>query len=537
MARMSFGIALVALAVFPPSLPAQTPTSKTALVNYVSGEAVYIGAGRADGLREDTEVDLIRGGAVAATLKVAYLSTRQASCLVVSGRKDIEVGDTVRFTPAAQEPAAVAAAAAPSDSGRPAPKGAAVVSAARPWQPPPIRGQISAQYLSVNGRDSLTSDLTQPAFYVRLDGHNLGGSPLGLLLDARTRMTTTQPVGGTVSTQDNVTRVYLGALLYNAPGSALRLTLGRQYSPVISSVSYFDGLLAEVVKAGWSVGVLGGLQPDPATLKFSTDIQEGGLYFQLHNRPASTTNWSFTLGGIGSYTQGQPNREFAFLQGTYNSRALSLFAVQELDFYRGDKAALGEPPVSPTNSLVNLSLRVTDAVTLSAGFDDRRNVRLYRDIVTPLTQFDDAFRTGAWGGAAVLVARRLRFGADVHSTLKDPTTQGNIYSAYFSTDRFSPLHLNIRARSSRYDNNQMAGWLHSGTLGVSPTPWVQVEANVGTRNDERSTSSLGLNHVTWYGASVDLSVARAWFLNFSFTREDGTIGKNDQAYGMITFRF
>jgi hypothetical protein len=36
---------------------------------------------------------------------------------------------------------------------------------------------------------------------------------------------------------------------------------------------------------------------------------------------------------------------------------------------------------------------------------------------------------------------------------------------------------------------------------------------------------------------VDLSVARAWFLNFSLTREDGTSGKNDQAYGMITFRF
>jgi hypothetical protein len=536
MISIKHGIILVALATLTSGLAGQTPATKLAVVNYVSGDAVYIGAGRADGLREDTEVDLIRGGAVAATLKVAYLSTRQASCLVVTGRKDIAVGDTVRFAPVAEIPAAGAAAVASSDSARPAPK-AAVMSAARPWQPPPIRGQISAQYLAVNGRDSLTSDLTQPAIYVRLDGHNLGGSPVGLLLDARTRMTTTQPVGGGLSSQDNVTRVYLAALLYNAPGSSFHLTVGRQYSPVISSVSYFDGLLAEVVKPAWSVGLLGGVQPDPATLQFSTDVQEGGLYFQLHNRPASTNNWSFTVGGIGSYTQGQPNREFAFLQGTYNSRALSLFAVQELDFYRGQKADLGEPAVSPTNSLVNLSVRVSDAVTLSAGLDDRRNVRLYRDLVTPLTQFDDAFRTGAWGGMSVLVARRLRFGADIHSTLRDPTTQGNIYSGYFSTDRFSPLHLNIRARTSRYDNNQMAGWLHSGTLGVSPTSWVQVEANVGTRNDERSTSSLGLNHLTWYGGSVDLSLARAWFLNFSLTREDGSIGKNDQAYGMITFRF
>jgi hypothetical protein len=527
---------LIALAALGPGLAAQTPAARrVALVNYVSGEAIYIGAGRADGLREDTEVELIRAGAVAATLKVAYLSTRQASCLVVSGRKDIAVGDTVRFTAAASEPSAVAGAGAPTDTGRAAPA-AAVVSARRPWQPPAIRGRISAQYLKVNGRDSLTSDLTQPAFDVRLDGQNLGGSPIGLLLDARTRSTTTQPVG-VASTQENLTRVYLAALLFNARGSPLRLTLGRQYSPVISSVSYFDGILAELVKSSWSAGALGGVQPDPATLKFSSDIKEGGLYFQLHSRPASPKIWSFTMGGIGSYTQGQPNREFAFFQATYTSRAFSLFAVQELDFYRGLKADAGEAPVSPTNTLVNLSVRVSDAVTLNAGLDDRRNVRLYRDLVTPLTQFDDAFRSGAWGGASVLFARRLRFGADVHSTLRDPTTQGNIYSAYFSTDRFTPLHLNIRARSSRYDNNQMAGWLHSGTLGVSPTAWVQLEANAGVRNDERSTSSLGLNHLTWYGGSVDLSVARAWFLNFSLTREDGTMGKNDQAYGTITFRF
>jgi hypothetical protein len=395
---------------------------------------------------------------------------------------------------------------------------------------------VAFRYLDVTGRDSLSANLSQPAVELNLEGRNLGGSPIGLVVDARTRYTTTSLPGAGVS-QDGLTRVYQAALFFNAPGSPLRFTAGRQYSPVLSSVSYFDGLLTEYNRDSWGVGALAGFQPDPATLQFSTQIHEYGGYFQLHNRPTAIETWSLTLGAIGSYDQGHQNREFAYLQGTYASRRLSAFVAQEVDFYAPSKQALGEPAVSPTSTLANLAVRVGDAVTLTAGFDNRRTVRLYRDLVTPVTLFDDSFRESAWGGVSVFLAHRFRLGADVRSAVGGPDVGADAYTGYLSGDRLTPLKLNFRIRSSRYFNSTVAGWLHSGALGVSPTPWLQVEAIGGVRDETQSSSSLGLNRMTWYGTDFDLAMGRAWYFTGAWTRETGTINNDDQFYTGLSYRF
>ncbi|HYA50655.1 MAG TPA: hypothetical protein VEG33_05750, partial [Streptosporangiaceae bacterium] len=448
------------LAGLVPALAAQeAPQSKTARVTYLSGSSVYISAGREDGLREQTSVDLLRGGATVAQLKVAYLSSHQASCTIVSSQITIAVGDTVRFVPAAAPSApAAAATVAATPSGAAAPRtGTTAAMNIRPsWQRHALRGRIAFRYLDVNGRDSMTADLSQPAVDLNLEGHNLGGSPVGLLVDARTRYTTTSLPGAGVS-QDGLTRVYQAAFLFNSLGSPLRFTAGRQYSPVLSSVSYFDGLLTEYSRGSWGLGALAGFVPDPATLQFSTQIREYGGYFQLHNRPTAIKIWSLTLGAITSSYQGHQQRDFAFLQGNYTSRRVSAFLAQEVDFYAPSKQALGEPAVSPTSTLANMAVRVGDAVTLSAGFDNRRTVRLYQDVVTPVTLFDDSFREGVWGGISVFLARRFRLSADVRSAIGGPDVGADAYTVYLSGDRLTPLKLNFRVRSSRYINSVVGG--------------------------------------------------------------------------------
>ena len=75
-----------------------------------------------------------------------------------------------------------------------------------------------------------------------------------------------------------------------------------------------------------------------------------------------------------------------------------MYGIQEVDYYRAWKQAIGEPAWSPTGTFATARYEVTRAVSLNAGYDSRRNVRLYRDAVTPETAFDDAFRQGVWGG-------------------------------------------------------------------------------------------------------------------------------------------
>jgi hypothetical protein len=44
-------------------------------------------------------------------------------------------------------------------------------------------------------------------------------------------------------------------------------------------------------------------------------------------------------------------------------------------------------------------------------------------------------------------------------------------------------------------------------------------------------------HITWYGADLDLSLARGWFLSLSGTREKDPDGTTTQFYGSMTWRF
>ena len=73
------------------------------------------------------------------------------------------------------------------------------------------------------------------------------------------------------------------------------------------------------------------------------------------------------------------------------------------------------------------------------GFDSRRSIRLYRDFVSPVTEFDDRYRRGSWIGAD----RRA-----------DATT------LTLGLRRLTTISLDLSTRSTRYTNAQLEGWLH-----------------------------------------------------------------------------
>jgi hypothetical protein len=67
-----------------------------------------------------------------------------------------------------------------------------------------------------------------------------------------------------------------------------------------------------------------------------------------HNRPGLARRWSMTLGASGSRLDGNVNREFLYLQANYLTRRVSLYAVQEVDYYATARRVDGEQAVSPT---------------------------------------------------------------------------------------------------------------------------------------------------------------------------------------------
>jgi len=503
---------------------------RTAQITYLVGSTAYLDVGRLDGLREAARLDVVRGAARIGVLKVAYLGSHRASCDIVTSVTPLVVGDTVRYVAAAERrDSSVAARGGAGGAGAPR-MGRESRSGAG------LRGRVGVQYFVIEQRDGTAGQVSQPSLDLALYGHPLGAPALDLAVDVRTRYTSTILPDGSALNDDR-NRVYQAAVSLQQPGSPERLTLGRQISGNLAAIGVFDGALAELAQRDWTVGVFSGTQPEPIQLGFSSAILEGGGYVARHSRPGAAVPWSLTFGASGSYQDTHPNREFAFLQGSYLGRRVTAFFTQEVDYYRAWKRLPGMSAISPTTTFALVEGRVSETVTVDGGFDNRRNVRLYRDAVNPETAFDDAYRQGAWAGVSWRLQRRYRVGFDARSSSGGPAGSATAYTASFGAERLSPLAGTLRTRTTYYTNPQGSGWLESAAFAFEPAERWHVDLNGGLRAEHDPLEQPANVLVNWVGVNLDLTLARAWYALLSATRQRGGIDGNDQLYGGVSFRF
>jgi hypothetical protein len=498
-----------------------------ARITYLASGTAYLDAGRDDGLKEGLEVRVVRAGAQVGVLTVTYLASHRSACTVVSSTMALSAGDSVEFAPVAK--------AAAVDSGRVAGVPGTLQRTRSSSAANRVRGRVGLRYLLVRPLEG--NGFTQPAADLRLDAPSLGGGAAGFLVDIRARQTYSTRPDGSVS-RNSRTGVYQAAVLLQTPRGPAHLTLGRQYLPTVSSVSLFDGALAQYQKSRFGLGVFAGSEPDPVTMGYSNEIRSYGLFVEGRSSPGNRTRWNVTGGAVGSYAGGTVNREFAFLQASLATPGVSLFLAQELDVNRDWKAAAGEPGVELTSTFASVMARPAHWLSLQVGLDNRRNVRLYRDFVSPETLFDDSFRQGVWGGTSFTIGPHVRAGVDARASLggADSASRTRSGTAYLGFERLTPANLGLRTRYTRYSSVQRTGTLQSFQLGVRPMSWLGFEGNGGFRA-ETGPLDAAMRRTNWLGLDVDVSLGRRLFLLFSGSRERGSLAAGDQIYGSMSYRF
>ncbi|HEY6061679.1 MAG TPA: hypothetical protein VIV10_13895 [Gemmatimonadales bacterium] len=498
-------------------------------VTYLTAASAYIDAGKAEGLRDNSRVEVVRGDSTVAILAVTFLATHQAACDVSGIAAPLVVGDSVRFAPAAPEPDSTTTL-----TRRPVPEGAAP---SRPRGGGVLRGRAGLYYLLIQSQDGSGARFTQPSGDLRLFGGGLGGTGLGIAVDARGRRTVQTRADGFGTDAQAQARVYQASLSWQAPASPLRLTAGRQYAPGIAPVGLLDGVSAQLDRAKWGGGLFAGSEPDPIDLALSGTVTQLGGYLQRHSRPGAGARWGLSAGLSGSYLHSGTNREFLYLQGDYSTRRISLYAAQEVDYYRPWRRVAGEHALSPTSTFASLVYRLNDAVSVTAGLDNRRNVRLYRDVVNPETVFDDAFRRGAWAGLAARTGR-FQIGLDARASAGSSIGSAGSTTLSIGADRLTGWGLSLRSRSTRYSSAAAGrrGWLQAFTVGMEPGGRGSVQVAGGWRN-ERSDVAGATATVRWVSSDLDYTLARSWLFVLSAYREQGGPEAHDLLYGGLSFRF
>lgn len=497
-----------------------------ARVTYLSGESVYLDAGTKQGLKIGTHLDVMRGSTFVAQLVVEYVSSNRASCRVAKATLPPAVGDSARYEADAAPDTRTIAAQSTSDTTN---TGSAKRSSVRP-----VRGRIGVRYLRSDPGLGPASVLIRPAFDLRADGHQVNGTPIGLTLDVRAYR---DRRAGAEGSKANVTRVYQGLIEVSPPGSTTRLGIGRQFSTALTSIGIFDGVALDVDRSRWSAGALAGSQPEPGSFGLSGDVREYGAYVQLHNERNTAPSWATTLGAIGSYVHGEIDREFAYLQTTFTSRRLTWYAAQELDVNRGWKSNAEGSAVSPTSTFAMLRVGVTQDFQLNVGYDSRRTVRLYRDLLTPEIEFDDSFRRGAWGGASLTAFGRVRASADARRSSGGPAGVSESYTGMLSVSRLTPLQLGVRGRGTSYDGQSSRGSLASAALEITPFGSLHLEGTAGVRRDHMVADTLSRAPVRWNEISADVGLGRSVYILLSAYRELGGVTRSSQAYVALSYRF
>jgi hypothetical protein len=534
-----------------PAMPDSSRVNETAEaiahVQYLAGGSVYVDVGSRDGLKEGDSLTVSRDRAVIARLKASFLSSHRAACDTFGVVSPIRIGDTIRYRPHADALRAEASAVAitPATPAVPdtpdtiaavvPPVGASAtaVSSSR-RSPMRLRGRLGARFIAHHEDSQFGADYRQPAADLRVDAFNAAGGHVDFAADLRSHRTT-QTLAGGASEIDAATRAYRFSLTLHDVAARNRLTLGRQSSPSLAGISLFDGALAERTGARWGGGLFSGTEPEPTRLQFSNAILQHGVFVEFHQRPLAARRWSVTTGFVSSTENGELNRNFLFLQGLYFDPRWFASLAQEVDLNGGWKRDLGEPTVSPTSSYLTARARVSDAVTVRAGYDNRRNVRLYRDRETPETMFDDGYRQGGWAGATLDLRSHLRF--DLEARLnRRAGDQAHTLTASTEVFRVTRLNAVTRLRASTFTSLQTESRLLSFSVGLDPTSASHVELIGGIRNTTDHTTGI-VERAPWQGLEFDTALWRRWYLSGSMEFDRGAPAHSRQEYVGLSWRF
>lgn len=505
---------------------AQGGTTSWSRITYISGTTIYLEVGSKDGLTERSTLDVVRSGAIVARLRVTAVSSSRAACEVLPPPVDLVIGDSVRYV-AVEVAAAATPNAARAVEGR---------TKSRPLGG--LRGRVGLRYLVIAPDGGAAGGLTQPAYDLRLDGQQLGGTGFGIAADVRAQRTQYSSSGTLLARPAaNTTRIYQAALSWSAWQTGLRLAAGRQMAGALSSVGLFDGISVDYDRARWGTGLFAGSQPDVQSFGPSAQVREYGAYGQWHTPVGQRQSTSFTVGGIGSYAGSAIDREYAFARIMSNGPMLSVYATQELDFNRGWKRDVEHTATTPTATFASVQFSPSRAVALFGGFDNRRSVRLYRDYQNPELAFDDAFREGTWGGVTLAAPRYARLSVDRRDSRGGTSGEANSTTVMGSVYGVTKARLGLRARATSFAGSMSSGQLVSGAVEVDPWGVVRLEANGGARSTTLKGLDAATTRLTWWGVDADIGIGRSLYLMLSTYREKELGRGTLQTYASLSWRF
>ena len=397
-------------------------------ISYLSAGTVYLDAGRTRGLETGDTLTVVRQSQPLGIIVITAVSSSSASAATLSQAGPFAVGDSAwtRKSVLVQEapPAGVAAGAVVQTSSLPASSQESNI----------VNGRVALQYGAV-GNFSDTLQFSQTAALVRLDVARLFGTGLVFTIYGRTSYDLADHIGWYQQGSRRQTRMYELSLSYEDPQAWYGYGIGRIYSRFVGGLGTFDGGHAFVRTGQFTIGVLGGCQPDYVNSSVNTDQLKFSAFANYAWGEDIFTRSDLTLAYGQQRAHGELDRDFVYFQTSLRfGPGLFVYASSELDLHSITNGQMAHDP-SLTNTFVTLNYLPLNWLTLTAGYDAARAIYLFESMKSIAdTLLDRTLKEGFRGSLTFRLPYNLSL-----------TTSGNVRLASGTTGAAHTVAGTLRA--------------------------------------------------------------------------------------------
>ncbi|KAB2963739.1 MAG: FAD-binding protein, partial [Thermoanaerobaculia bacterium] len=462
----ALGFGLLASLLAPGSAAAAAEAGRPISVAYVSAGAVYLDAGRAEGLVVGAVVRVVRGGEKLAELEVDFVAEHSSSCKVISLTRELRKGDLAVIV-SLPEGAEAGPAPAPPAATVPEPTVPPVIVERYTEELPErgrtrVHGSAALGYRTLSNTGGASSNETGGRLSLRLS--EIAGRPLELRVRARGREVSRDGYGRSVDSSQRLDRLYELSLAWEPEDSRLSLRLGRLGAGPFLALGYLDGALAQVrLTRHLYFGAFGGARPDLEELGFDTAGSKYGGYFRYAREGEPGGGYAeIVLGGVTERAEtGDVSRDYVTVESRFGSGARWWFFQRaEIDLNRGWREQASGKTSEISNAALSASFRLSESLRASVSYDQRRNFLTWETRPLPEEVFTRYFREG--GRVALDWQTRSGWSASLGGGLEraddvdDPTD--SYYLSLLRANAFgAPLLLGGDA--SLYRGGTAEGWV------------------------------------------------------------------------------
>jgi hypothetical protein len=535
-------------------------------IKYVTGDSVYLAAGRNAGIEEGMKLSVVkplpdgatdngarfRGQEHVAELTVTSVADTSSVCEIITTSGELRVGQIAFLTVDSVKVRRDAETIEDADKypivvgftyGDPLEDEVRESREKQILRESPVgrvRGRIGIDYGGTRESGGFSS--RQIGAVINADMTFIGGTYWSFRGYWRGNLNShsSGSAGATPTTlNDLINRTYHLSFTYETPYSPNRIGVGRLFLPWAPSLSTIDGAyFGRKISRTMTVGIFAGSEPDPTSWSYSPHQHIAGSFVNYEKGDYNHTRLFSTAGLAVTTIDWRVSRQFAFFENTFSwKRYISFYNSLQADEARTSPLANGgSNPTGISQSYSSLHFQPVSRLTFGVNHNYFRNLPTFDPRLVGTGLLDQYLFQGFSGDVRIEMPKHISLYSSLGKSKASADQKSSLNEGFgISFGRLWKTGLSADAHYSKFNSSFGSGEYEAFSLSKSLNDSLRVQLLAGR---QKFNSSLSNNsNSDFVNAVVDWNIGPRYFMEGNLGWYNGTTLKYQQWSTVFGYRF